>query len=145
MIGLLQRVKAASVRVEGEVVARIDQGLVVLVGVCREDTAANAARLATRLLDYRVFADNGGRMNQNLREVRGGLVVVPQFTLAADTQSGNRASFTAAAEPARARPLFEALVAALGAAYPATQTGRFGADMQVALVNDGPVTFWLEA
>lgn len=145
MIGLLQRVKAASVRVEGELIARIDHGLLVLAGVEREDTAAHAAKLATRLLDYRVFADDSGRMNKSLREVQGGLIVVPQFTLAADTGNGTRASFTTAAEPARAKPLFEALVVALREAYPTTQTGRFGADMQVALVNDGPVTFWLGA
>lgn len=144
MIGLLQRVKAASVRVDGEVIARIDEGLVILVGVSRDDAASNAAKLAAKLLEYRVFPDDSGRMNRSVVDVAGGLIVVPQFTLAADTRSGTRASFTSAAEPARAKPLFEALLTALREAYPATQTGRFGADMAVALVNDGPVTFWLE-
>lgn len=143
MIGLLQRVTAASVRVQGELVARIDHGLVVLVGVTREDTEANADKLAARLLGYRVFADGSGRMNRSVMDVQGGLVLVPQFTLAADTQGGTRAGFTPAAEPARARILFEQLVAVVRHTLPAAQTGRFGADMQVALVNDGPVTFWL--
>lgn len=145
MIGLLQRVTAASVRVEGELVARIDHGLVVLVGVTREDAEANAEKLASRLLGYRVFADDTGRMNRSVLDVGGGLIVVPQFTLAADTQGGTRASFTTAAEPGRASVLFDHLVAGLRRSLPAVQTGRFGADMQVALVNDGPVTFWLEA
>ncbi len=145
MIGLLQRVKAASVRVEGELIARIDHGLVVLVAVTRGDEAASAARLAERLLAYRVFADAAGRMNRSLLDVAGGLILVPQFTLAADTDSGNRPSFTPAAEPAQAMRLFDALVEAVRPRLPAVQTGRFGADMQVALVNDGPVTFWLTA
>ncbi|MES2884585.1 MAG: D-aminoacyl-tRNA deacylase [Pseudomonadota bacterium] len=145
MIGLLQRVKAASVRVEGELIAHIDHGLVVLVGVTREDEEVNANRLAARLLGYRVFADEAGRMNRSVQDVAGGLILVPQFTLAADTGSGTRAGFSTAAEPARAKALFEHLVATTRQSLPATQTGRFGADMQVALVNDGPVTFWLEA
>ena len=145
MIGLLQRVKAASVRVQGELIARIDHGLVVLVGVRREDEAANADKLATRLLGYRVFADEAARMNRSVLDVAGGLILIPQFTLAADTDSGTRAGFSTAAEPARAQALFEHLVAVTRKSLPAMQTGRFGADMQVALVNDGPVTFWLEA
>lgn len=145
MIGLLQRVTAASLRVEGEVVARIDQGLLVLVGVARDDGPQQAARLAERLLAYRVFADDQGRMNRSLREIGGGLILVPQFTLTADTGSGLRPSFTPAAEPAQALPLFELLLAHCRRDWPATQAGVFGADMQVALVNDGPVTFWLEA
>ncbi len=145
MIGLLQRVKCASVRVEGELIARIDHGLVVLVGVTRADSEASADKLAARLLGYRVFADEAGRMNRNLLEVTGGLILVPQFTLAADTGSGTRAGFTTAAEPVRARALFEHLLQAVQRTLPVVQTGRFGADMQVALVNDGPVTFWLEA
>lgn len=144
MIGLLQRVKAASVRVEGELIARIDQGLLVLVGVTREDAEANADKLAARLLGYRVFADEAGKMNRSVLEVAGGLILVPQFTLAADTDSGTRASFTTAAEPVRARALFEHLLATVKSRLPAVQTGRFGADMQLALVNDGPVTFWLQ-
>lgn len=145
MIGLLQRVKTASVRVEGELIARIDHGLLVLVGVTREDDDAHAQKLATRLLGYRVFADSAGKMNRNVLDVAGGLILVPQFTLAADTDSGTRASFTPAAEPVRAKALFEQLVRAVQQQLPGVQTGRFGADMQVALVNDGPVTFWLEA
>ena len=143
MIGLLQRVSCASVRVAGEVVARIDQGLLVLVGVQREDDEAQSARLAKRLLEYRVFADAAGKMNRSVREVGGGLILVPQFTLAADTGSGTRASFTTAAEPERARRLFDQLLAQCRTQLPATQAGVFGADMQVALVNDGPVSFLL--
>ena len=145
MIGLLQRVKCASVRVEGELIARIDHGLLVLVGVARGDEEAQAQKLAARLLGYRVFADEAGRMNLSVLDVAGGLILVPQFTLAADTDSGTRAGFSTAAEPARAKALFEHLVWVVQQSLPAVQTGRFGADMQVALVNDGPVTFWLEA
>lgn len=143
MIGLLQRVSCASVRVDGEVVARIDQGLLVLVGVAREDDEAQARRLAQRLLDYRVFADPAGKMNLSLLDIGGGLILVPQFTLAADTRSGNRASFTSAAAPERARGLYERLLAECRERLPATQSGVFGADMKVALVNDGPVSFLL--
>ena len=145
MIGLLQRVKAASVRVEGELIARIDHGLVVLVGVRLGDDAAHAQKLAARLLGYRVFADAAGRMNRSVLEVAGGLILVPQFTLAADTGSGTRPGFSTAAEPALARALFEHLLRTVQHTLPGVQSGRFGADMQVALVNDGPVTFWLEA
>ena len=145
MIGFLQRVTCASVRVEGELVARIDHGLVVLVGVTREDDEARAQKLAARLIGYRVFADAAGRMNRSVLEVACGLILVPQFTLAAETRGGTRASFTPAAEPALARALFEHCVAAAREALPTVQTGRFGADMQVALVNDGPVSFWLES
>lgn len=145
MIGLLQRVKTASVRVEGELIARIDHGLLVLVGVARGDAEANAEKLAARLMGYRLFADDAGKMNRSVLDVQGGVILVPQFTLAADTDSGSRASFTTAAEPARAALLFEHLVQVVRQQLPMAQTGRFGADMQVALVNDGPVTFWLEA
>ena len=143
MIGLLQRVSCASVRIEGTAVARIDQGLLVLVGVQQDDDEAQAARLARRLLEYRVFPDTRGRMNRSLLDIGGGLILVPQFTLAADTRSGSRASFTSAAEPERARTLFGLLLEACRTQLPATQSGVFGADMQVALVNDGPVTFVL--
>ncbi|ROH93759.1 D-tyrosyl-tRNA(Tyr) deacylase [Stagnimonas aquatica] len=143
MIGLLQRVSCASVRVNGEVVARIDQGLLVLVGVARDDDDRQAPRLAQRLLDYRLFADADGKMNRSLLDIGGGLILVPQFTLAADTRSGSRASFTSAAPPERARALFEQLLAACRARLPTTQSGVFGADMKVALVNDGPVSFLL--
>jgi D-tyrosyl-tRNA(Tyr) deacylase len=115
----------------------------VLVGVEREDTEAGAARLAERVLGYRVFPDRDGKMNLSTADVGGGVLLVPQFTLAADTQKGMRASFTPAAAPERGRALFDALVAAVRARHPGCATGRFGADMQVHLVNDGPVTFWL--
>lgn len=145
MIGLLQRVNSASVSVGGHEVARIGRGLLVLVGVQKDDSAAQAQRLLERLLSYRVFPDAGEKMNLSLREVQGGLLLVPQFTLAADTASGTRAGFSTAAPPDRARELFGELVEKARAAWPQTCAGQFGADMQVALVNDGPVTFWLEA
>lgn len=143
MIGLLQRVSCASVRIDGTAVARIDRGLLVLVGVQQGDDDAQATRLARRLLEYRVFPDGHGRMNRSLLDIAGGLILVPQFTLAADTRSGSRASFTTAAEPAQAKALFEHLLEACRERLPAVQSGVFGADMQVALVNDGPVTFVL--
>jgi len=145
MIGLLQRVSSASVTVAGREVAAIGPGLLVLVGVQRDDGPAQADRLLERLLGYRVFGDGEGRMNRSLRDVQGGLLLVPQFTLAADTSGGTRAGFSTAAEPARARELFDHLVRQARAAWPATGAGEFGADMKVALVNDGPVTFWLES
>jgi len=144
MIGLLQRVSPARVEVAGQVIGAIDRGLLVLVGVQRGDDAARAERLLERLLGYRVFPDEAGRMNLCLREVGGGLLLVPQFTLAADTRKGTRASFTPAAPPELGADLFDHLVARARAAYPRVETGRFGADMQVSLVNDGPVTFWIE-
>jgi D-aminoacyl-tRNA deacylase len=144
MIGLLQRVTRASVVVAGREVGAIGRGLLVLVGVQRDDGEAQAARLLERLLSYRVFPDEAGRMNLSLRDVGGGLLLVPQFTLAADTSSGTRAGFSAAAEPTRARALFDVLVHQARAAWPRTARGEFGTDMQVSLVNDGPVTFWLE-
>lgn len=144
MIGLLQRVTAASVRVDGRTVAEIGPGLLVLVGVTPADAAPQAQRLLQRLLAYRVFADEQGRMNRSLRDTGGGLLLVPQFTLAADTRQGNRPGFSTAAPPDRAQALFEDLVARARVEWPQTATGVFGADMQVALVNDGPVTFWLE-
>lgn len=148
MIGLLQRVRQASVEIDGARIAAIDSGLLVLVGIQPQDSEAKATRLLERLLSYRVFADAQGRMNRSLRELAGadaGLLLVPQFTLAADTRSGSRASFTSAAEPQLGRRLFESLVAQAQAAWPRVGSGVFGADMQLSLVNDGPVTFWLEA
>lgn len=144
MIGLLQRVREASVSVEGETIARIDRGLLVLVGVQLDDGEAQARRLLERLLAYRVFADAEQRMNLSLRDTGGGLLLVPQFTLAADTRQGNRPGFSTAAPPAQARSLFEQLLALAQTQHPTVASGRFGADMQVALVNDGPVTFWLQ-
>ncbi len=144
MIGLLQRVKEAAVQIDGESVAAIDAGLLVLVGFRKSDRIARIERFTERLLNYRVFPDDSGRMNRSLRQADGGLLLVPQFTLAADTNSGNRPSFTPAAAPDEGEALFKALTAHARAVWPATQLGQFGADMQVSLINDGPVTFWLE-
>lgn len=143
MIGLLQRVLDARVEVAGEVVGRIDHGLLVLVCAERGDDQSSVARLLDKLLAIRVFADAAGKMNRSVREVGGGVLLVPQFTLAADTRSGTRPSFSAAAEPGLARGLFEAMTIAAGRAHQPVATGRFGADMKVTLTNDGPVTIWL--
>ncbi len=145
MIGFLQRVNEATVSVAGEPVATIGRGLLVLVGVQRSDGEAQAQRLLARLLHYRVFADKAQKMNRSLLDVNGGLLLVPQFTLVADTRKGMRPSFSRAAEPGRGRDLFEHLVAAARNAHHQVEAGVFGAAMQVALVNDGPVSFWLEA
>ncbi|HUO19818.1 MAG TPA: D-aminoacyl-tRNA deacylase [Steroidobacteraceae bacterium] len=145
MIGLIQRVTHAEVRIDGAVVAAISRGMLALVAVRREDTEAAAERLLERLLDYRIFPDTAGRMNLSTREIGGGLLLVPQFTLAADTRKGTRAGFSGAAEPALARRLFGHLLERARASYPHVSAGVFGADMQVSLINDGPVTFWLEA
>ena len=144
MIALIQRVSAARVTVGGRVCGEIGAGLVGLIGIERGDGAAELARLLERLLGYRVFADAAGRMNRSLRDVRGGLLLVPQFTLAADTSSGNRPGFSTAAAPAQARELFGALLAAARNAHPIVAAGEFGAYMELTLTNDGPVTFWLE-
>ncbi|NEV63889.1 D-aminoacyl-tRNA deacylase [Thiorhodococcus minor] len=144
MIGLLQRVTEAQVAVDGEVVGAIERGLMVLVGVQKGDTEARADRLLERLLGYRVFPDADDRMNLSLRDIAGGLLLVPQFTLAADTKKGTRASFTSAAPPDEGKRLFDYLVAQAAMAHASVATGRFGADMKVGLLNDGPVTFWLE-
>ncbi len=145
MIGLLQRVTEAQVVVGEESVGAIGRGLLVLIGVERADREATAERLLERVLSYRVFPDAEGRMNLSLRDVGGGLLIVPQFTLAADTQKGTRANFASAAPPEMAERLFAYLVHRASACHPETACGRFGADMKVALVNDGPVTFWLRA
>lgn len=145
MIGLLQRVRNASVEVGTERVGAIGRGLLVLVGVHRDDTPRDATRLATRLLTYRVFPDDEGRMNRSVLDEGLEMLLVPQFTLAADTRKGTRASFTRAAPPETGAEHFERLVEACRVRLPAVETGRFGAHMQVSLVNDGPVTFWLES
>jgi D-tyrosyl-tRNA(Tyr) deacylase len=145
MIGLLQRVSEASVSVGGEVIAEIGHGLLVLVAVHRDDTEADVARLAERVLTYRVFPDDAGRMNRSLVDEGLALLAVPQFTLAADTKKGTRASFTKAAEPGKGSDYFERFIAACDSQLPGVQAGKFGAHMKVALVNDGPVTFWLES
>ena len=145
MIALIQRVTRARVEVEGAVVGAIGSGLLALVAVEPGDGEAQVGRMADRLLGYRVFADDQGRMNRSLADTGGGLLLVPQFTLAADTGSGMRPSFSSAAPPGGARAGFEALLAAVRARHAPVETGRFGAHMAVHLVNDGPVTFLLRA
>ncbi|MFN2309855.1 MAG: D-aminoacyl-tRNA deacylase [Gammaproteobacteria bacterium] len=144
MIGLLQRVSEAGVSVEGEAVASIGHGLLVLIGVERTDSEAQAERLLERLLGYRVFPDAAGKLNLSLSETGGGLLLVPQFTLPADTRKGLRPSFTPAAAPAQGRRLFEHLLACAQARHRPVASGVFGADMRVSLTNEGPVTFWLQ-
>lgn len=144
MIGLLQRVSEAKVSVSDEVIGAIGPGLLVLVAVERGDGMTQARRLAERLVSYRVFEDTGRKMNLDVRDANGGLLLVPQFTLAADTRKGNRPSFSGAADPALGRELFELLVREVAQRCPRVATGRFGATMTVTLVNEGPVTIWLE-
>lgn len=144
MIGLIQRVSQASVSVEGRRVGEIGRGTLALVGVRRNDEPAAADRLLERLLSYRIFPDAAGKMNLSLRAIGGGLLLVPQFTLAADTHKGTRAGFSTAAAPEAARELFEYLLERARAQHSPVAAGEFGAHMQVQLVNDGPVTFWLE-
>ena len=143
MIALIQRVSQAEVRVRSAVAGAIDRGVLAFIGVQREDTESDADRLLERLLSYRIFPDDLGRMNLDVRAIGGGLLLVSQFTLAADTRSGTRPGFSTAAAPERARQLFDFLVAQARQVHPCVATGEFGADMQVSLVNDGPVTFWL--
>ena len=145
MIALIQRVLEARVRVDGHIVAAIEQGLLALVGIVASDNAASSERLLQRLLDYRVFADAEGRMNRSLRDTGGGLLLVPQFTLVADTRRGNRPGFSTAASPSDAAPLFEQLLRRARSAHAPVASGQFGAHMQVSLINDGPVTFWLSS
>jgi len=152
MIGLIQRVSSASVTVDGEVIGSIGRGILVLAAVEPADTDAQVVRMAERLLGYRIFPDDAGKMNRSTLDIGGGVLLVPQFTLAADTTRGMRPSFTSAAPPELGRRRFDGLVHAVhehckaiapAAGESRVQTGRFGADMQVALVNDGPVTFFL--
>ncbi|MGP9797545.1 D-aminoacyl-tRNA deacylase [Halomonas sp. 86] len=142
---LIQRVSQASVSVEGQTVGAIEQGLLALVGVEKGDTDAAVEKILHRLLHYRVFSDAEGKMNLNLQQIDGGLLLVSQFTLAAETHKGLRPGFSSAAPPAEGERLFNALVSQAQSAWPKVATGQFGADMQVALVNDGPVTFLLES
>lgn len=144
MKGLLQRVTSARVEVAGEIVGAIDQGLLVLVAVEPGDSQASADKLLHKLLNYRVFSDEQGKMNRSLADIDGGLLLVSQFTLAADTQSGLRPSFSTAAAPALAAELFAYLLDRASSVHGKVASGRFGADMQVHLVNDGPVTFLLQ-
>ena len=145
MIGLLQRVLKADVQIDDQPTASIGPGLLVLVGVRPNDDEPSAFRLLNRLLQYRVFADSEGKMNLNLAQTQGALLLVPQFTLAADTHKGLRPGFSTAAPPEQGRRLFDTLVQAARAQHPCVETGVFGAHMQVSLINDGPVTFWLES
>ena len=144
MIGLLQRVSRASVMVEGECIAQIGTGLMVLVGVEKDDSREQAERLVKKLLEYRVFADDDGKMNLSVLDIAGEVLLVPQFTLAADTNKGKRPSFSSAAPPEQGADLFAAVVDIMSQQIPQLQTGQFGADMAVELINDGPVTFWLQ-
>jgi D-aminoacyl-tRNA deacylase len=145
MIGLLQRVSRAEVRIDDKSVGAIGVGLLVLVGVLPQDDEAGALRLLRRLLEYRVFPDAAGKMNLSLTQIQGGLLLVPQFTLAADTAKGLRPGFSTAAAPELGRRLFDVLLEAARAQHPRVASGVFGAHMQVSLTNDGPVTIWLES
>ena len=142
---LLQRVRAASVRVDDHIVGEIQQGLLVFVGLERHDGETELARMAERLLGYRVFANAEGRMNLSVRDIAGEVLLVSQFTLAADTRKGMRPGFSTAAAPDVAEPLFQAFVSMVAESGLTVETGQFGADMQVSLTNDGPVTFLLES
>lgn len=144
MIALLQRVTDAKVVVDGDTVGAIGAGLMVLLCAEKGDTEKEADALLTKLLGYRVFSDEAGKMNRSVTDVAGGLLLVPQFTLAADTNSGTRPSFTPAAAPADGRRLFDHVVRQARARHEKVETGQFGADMKVSLTNDGPVTFWLQ-
>jgi D-tyrosyl-tRNA(Tyr) deacylase len=144
MITIIQRVIEASVTVNNNVIGSVNKGILALVAVEKQDTPAIAERLLERILNYRIFADNEDKMNLSLRDIQGGLLLVPQFTLAANTDKGNRPSFTAAAPPEFGREMFVYLQKHVVKIYPNVQFGEFGADMKVALINDGPVTFTLK-
>ncbi|MFO1389559.1 D-aminoacyl-tRNA deacylase [Cellvibrio sp.] len=144
MLGLIQRVKKAQVDVNGECVGKIEQGLLLLLGLEKMDTHLTADKLVDKILAYRVFADEQNKMNCNVQQIQGGVLVVSQFTLAADTQKGLRPSFSSAMPPAEAEQLYQYFVSQLRTKHKIVQTGIFGADMQVSLVNDGPVTFMLK-
>jgi len=143
MITIIQRVTSAKVTVNNQDIGKIDTGIMALVAVEKADTEKDAQRLLERILNYRIFADSDDRMNLSLRDINGGLLLVPQFTLAADTQKGNRPSFISAAPPEKGKELFDYLQQLAKQTYPHVEFGQFGADMQVALVNNGPVTFTL--
>lgn len=145
MLGLIQRVKRAAVEVDGKTVGAIEQGILLLLGVEKADTEASADKLLDKMLAYRIFADQDNKMNCNVQQINGGVLVVSQFTLAADTHKGLRPSFSSAAPPAQAEQLYDYFVARLRERHPQVATGIFAADMQVSLLNDGPVTFMLQA
>ena len=144
MIALIQRVTRASVEIDNRVIGQIDQGVLALIGIERGDSDAGAERLLQRIIGYRIFEDSAGKMNRSLADIKGGLLLVPQFTLVADTNSGMRPSFSTAAPPAEGEQLFEHMVNQAEMRHPDVATGAFGTDMQVSLINDGPVTFWLQ-
>lgn len=143
MIGLIQRVSSASVTINGQCISQIKKGLLILLGIERGDTCDHAEKLCERIIHYRIFNDHNDKMNFNIRQVNGSLLVVSQFTLTADTQKGRRPGFSNGAKPAPAQQLYEHFVNVCKQSGIQTQTGQFAADMQVALINDGPVTFWL--
>jgi D-tyrosyl-tRNA(Tyr) deacylase len=145
LIALIQRVTSAQVQVSGEIVGRIGPGMLALIGVKPADDEVAAARLLARMLRYRIFADDAGKMNLNLSQINGELLLVPQFTLAADTSTGLRPGFSTAAPPEQGKRLFDYLLSLAKTELPGLQTGIFGANMQVSLTNDGPVTIWLES
>lgn len=144
MIGLLQRVSQASVNIDNTAVTTINSGLLVLIGIEKNDAERNAEKLFDKIINYRVFADSEDKMNLSLKDTGGGLILVPQFTLAADTRKGLRPSFSNSSPPDQAKPLFDFLIEYAREQYPAVSSGVFGADMQVSLINDGPVTFYLQ-
>jgi D-tyrosyl-tRNA(Tyr) deacylase len=144
VISLIQRVSHAQVIINDSPIATIQQGILALVAVQKNDAPAAAERLLDRIINYRIFPDDAGKMNLSLRDTHGGLLLVPQFTLAADTNKGTRPSFSSAATPALGETLFDHMVEYAHGVFPEIQTGQFGADMKVSLTNDGPVTFWLE-
>lgn len=144
MLGLLQRVKQASVTVKGEITGEIQQGILLLLGIQKNDTEESANKLIDKILAYRMFSDENNKMNCSLQQIDGGILIVSQFTLAADTKKGLRPSFSSAAPPAQAEALYDYFVAQMRNKHPQVATGIFAADMQVSLVNDGPVTFMLE-
>jgi len=145
MIALIQRVTNASVVVENQLIGEIEQGILALIGVEKGDQESNANRLLERLLGYRIFSDEEDKMNLSVRDIQGGILLVPQFTLAADTRKGKRPSFSTAAPPEIGEKLFQHFIAQAESSYSKVATGQFGADMKVSLCNDGPVTFWLSA
>ena len=144
MLGLLQRVRQASVTVNEEITGEIQQGILLLLGIQKSDTEETANKLIDKILTYRIFSDENNKMNCSLQQIGGGILVVSQFTLAADTKKGTRPSFSSAAPPAQAEALYDYFVAQMRNKHPQVATGMFGADMQVSLINDGPVTFMLE-
>ena len=144
MIGLIQRVSEAKVVVNSESIGEIQQGVLAFIGIEKEDSNDQALRLLDKILSYRIFADADDKMNLSVKDINGGLLLVPQFTLAADTQKGSRPSFSSVASPGKAENLFNELVEQANNKYQIVQTGQFGADMEISLLNDGPVTFWLQ-